>query len=133
MAVADLSAAAERVRPLFADEYVTASFAEVCSVFNRALGQVLARPGVAIVRPRDRVRRVSAGVASAPVEWRDLASPSGWSAGEVRVLQVQSGDSPETELMIAAPATVPAAEAREFLEALAASVQAALVLAAPVG
>ncbi len=85
------------------------------------------------LRPRapDRIRHVSAGVASLHLEWPDPDAPGGWSTGEVRVLQVQSGPAPRTELMIAAPVTVPADAAHRFLESLAASVQRALSLATP--
>ncbi|HET9078363.1 MAG TPA: hypothetical protein VFN68_15615 [Acidimicrobiales bacterium] len=118
---------------MFAGEYLTASFAEVYSVFDDAVRQVAARSEQVAVRARDKVRHVSAGVASLPIEWRDPTAPSGWSPGEIRVLQVQSGGSPRTELMVAAPATVPGAAARQFLEVLSSATQTLLTLAAPVG
>ncbi len=87
--------------------------------------------GWAAPRAPYRIRHVSAGAASLHLEWPDPGAPGGWSTGEVRVLQVQSGLTPRTELMIAAPVTVPAEGARRFLESLAASVQRALSLATP--
>lgn len=113
---------------VFAGEYLTASFPEVCSVFDDAVQLATASADGATPRVPDRIRHVSAGVASLHVDWPDPLAPGGWSPGEVRVLQVQSGLAPRTELMVAAPVTVPATGARRFLESLAAAVQQYLSL-----
>lgn len=99
-------------------------------MFDDAVQRIAASPDGSTPRVPDRIRHVSAGVASLHVDWPDPLSPSGWSPGEIRVLQVQSGMAPRTELMVAAPVSVPAVGARRFLESLAAAVQKSLSLAA---
>lgn len=115
---------------MFAGEYLTGSFPEVCAAFELAVEQILSSPDAARIRIPHPVRYVSAGVATLHVDWANPASPSGWSDGEIRILQVQSGHPARTELMVAAPAAIPAAEARRLLDALAASVQRTLEPAA---
>ncbi len=111
---------------MFAGEYVSASFRDVCSVIDDAVGAALQQPGLSALEAPDRLRHVSATVASKYLKWPDPASPVRSLPAEIRIIHVQSGYPAKTELMVVTPPEVPRADVRRFLDILSAAVDRSL-------
>ncbi len=111
---------------MFAGEYVSASFHDVCSVIDDAVRTALQEPSLAGLQAPDHLRHISATVASKYVKWPDPASPARSFPAEIRIIHVQSGLPAKTELMVVTPPEVPRGEARRFLEILSGAVDRSL-------
>lgn len=94
---------------MFASEYVVASFEDVRRVFEKVSSPSPFLRITGGMRPR------SSTVASVPIEWSDPASPAEWQAAELRIIRVQSGNAPLTELLLVMPTQESTADARLFL------------------
>ncbi len=102
---------------MFASEYVVASFDDVRRVLEGPAGSF---PGLRI---SGVVRQRSRTLASMQIEWCDGSSPASWQTGELRILRVQSGKAPLTEILLVAPSPKGAADARVFLRNLGKQVE----------
>lgn len=96
---------------MFASEYVVASFEDVRRVFEK-----VSPP--ASVRITGAMRQRSSTVASLPIEWCDPSSPATWQAAELRIIRVQSGNAPLTEILLVMPSQETTADPRLFLARL---------------
>lgn len=118
---------------MFASEYLTASFDDVCDVFDdvakRAMADISApRPAGAkgpsvdrrfpLLRITGRLRPTTSTVACVDLQWADPSSPAKWEPAELRIILVESGAPPLTELLLVALSPTPAADARCFLQGL---------------
>jgi hypothetical protein len=118
---------------LFASEYLTASFDDVCDVFDdvaqRATADATApRPAGAkgpsadsrfpLLRITGRLRPTTRMVACVDLQWADPSSPAKWEPAELRIILVESGAPPLTELLLITLSPTPGADARRFLQGL---------------
>lgn len=107
-------ACSQEVIGVFASEYVVASFDDV--------RRVLEGPAFPGMRITGAMTQRSRTLASMQIEWCDASSPASWQAGELRILRVQSGKAPLTEMLLVAPSPSPTpeggADARGFLREL---------------
>ena len=111
---------------MFAGEYVSASFHDVCSVIDDAVRTALQEPGLSGLQAPDRLRHISGTVASKYLRWPDPASSARSFPAEIRIIHVQSGFPAKTELMVVTPPEVPRGDARRFLEVVAGAVDRSL-------
>ncbi len=103
---------------MFASEYVVASFDDVCRVLDQTTAPV------PHVRVTGALRRKSGTVAAMEIEWPDPSTPAGRRTGEIRIIRVQSGTAPLTEMLLVARAPGGTADARPLLENLVKRVEA---------
>ena len=118
---------------MFASEYWTATFEDVCHVLegfaergmadsgaSRPAGASEPTPhkGFPLVSITGRLHPVSNTVASVAVQWANPSSPTEWEQAELRIIRVESGTPPLTELLLSVRSSSPAADARNVLEAL---------------
>ncbi len=107
---------------MFASEYVVASFEDVRRVFEH-----LSPPSPSL-RITGAMRQRSSTVASLPIEWSDPSSPETWHAAELRLIRVQSGNAPLTEILLVMPQGSTTADARVFLAGLGRRVEESVAL-----
>ena len=118
---------------MFASEYLMATFDDVCHVLEGLAQRGMAdgaapRPsgakepaahkGFPLVRITGRLSPASSTVASVAVQWANPSSPAEWEPAELRIIRVESGSPPLTELLLIVPSPSPAADARHVLEEL---------------
>lgn len=107
---------------VFASEYVVASFEDVQRVLESFPAASTS------LRITGGLRRRSGTVASVPIEWCDTSSPPRWHVAELRVIRVQSGNAPLTEILLVMPSQANGADARAFLAGLGRQVEESLGL-----
>jgi hypothetical protein len=120
-----------------ASEYMTASFDDVCEVFSevseRAMAEAVSHPGAGaqsvdgcfpLLRVMGRLRQTTSNVACVDLQWADPSSPSQWEPAELRIILVESGAPPLTELLLVPRSTAPPADGRRLLEGLVAWLEA---------
>lgn len=105
---------------MFASEYVVASFEDVCRAIEGT-----ARP-FPLLRVTGALKQRSGTVASMEIEWADASTPNEWHAAEVRIIRVQSGAAPLTEMLLVQRSQDAVTGSRPFLEALVRRVEAAI-------
>jgi len=127
------SVTAQVVIAMFASEYLTATFDDVCHVLEgfaeRGMGdsgaprlsganELAAHKGVPLVSITGRLNPISSTVASVAVQWANPSSPAKWEPAELRIIRVESGTPPLTELLLIVLSPSPVADARHVLEEL---------------
>lgn len=93
-------------------------FHEVCRALDRS------ESGVPHLRATGSLRWSSETVAALAIEWADPSSPAEWRPGEVRVIRVESGVPPLTEMLLVAGSPAAAHQARLVLDGLIRAVEA---------
>jgi hypothetical protein len=88
------------------NEYVYASFNEACGLVKHALSNSAAGP----------VRQICKNVASVALPWTEEGRPSG--KAELRIVAVESGVPPLTELILLPPPDAAVDSATTFLDDL---------------
>jgi hypothetical protein len=99
---------------VYVNEYLMASFDEVCDAIKSSHTEVVV-PVSNGIRISDQLRRVSKGVACMAFKYSD-GPDAEWETAEVRVLEVESGGVPLTELLLIVLAS--ARTARSILQLL---------------
>jgi len=130
---------AQEVIPVSASEYLTASFDDVCDVFDDVSQQAMAdptapRPAGAkgpstdgpfpLLRITSRLRPTTSTVACVDLLWADPSSPAKWEPAELRIILVESGAPPLTELLLVPLSPTPAADGRRLLQGLVTRLEA---------
>ena len=118
-------------------EYLTVSFDAVCDVFDdvarRAMVDTMApRPAkgpatdgcLPLLRITGRLRPATSTVACVDLHWADPSSPAKWEPAELRIILVESGAPPLTELLLVPRSLTAAGDARRLLQGLAARLEA---------
>ena len=110
----------QEVIELFVSAYVVLPFNDVCRVLDRS------RPAAPHLRVTGGLRWSSETVAAVGIEWADPSSPGEWRPGEIRVIRVQSGVAPLTEMLLVARSPAAADQARLVLDGLVQEVEASV-------
>lgn len=87
------------------NEYLSVGFEEVCRILEGLTA--------------DPVRPVSQRLASLPVRLPDHPATDMWGAAELRIINVQSGTHPLTEILLVVPGPVSAQSARRYVHDVA--------------
>lgn len=134
---------------MFASEYLMASFDDVCQLLGSvasgaggegsegegAHGEGSGREGSGSRQPAVRItgplRLTSGTTASVAAQCAGSSSPPRWDPAEIRIISVQSGTAPLTELLLIAPPEVRAGDARSFVQALVDRLQSGVSRTAP--
>src|SRR5579859_931070 len=137
--VQDPKVTAQEVIPMFASEYLMASFDDVCHVIEgfaqRAMAdgtapgpsgakESAASKGFPLVWITGRLSPASSILASVTVQWGDPSSPAKWEPAELRIIRVESGTPPLTELLLVPLSPTPAADGRRLLQGLVTRLEA---------
>ena len=116
---------------MFASEYLMATFDDVCHVLeglaHRGTADSAASPssdakdpaaysGVPLILVKGRLSPVSRAVVSVAVQWASPFSPTEWEPAELRIICVESGTPPLTELLLIVPQHSRVEEVRHVLE-----------------
>jgi hypothetical protein len=124
---------AQGVIAMFASEYLMATIDDVCHVLEglaqRGMADGAAFPssgaknpaahnGVPLVWVKGRLSPVSSAVVSVAVQWASPSSPAEWEPAELRIIRVESGTPPLTELLLIVPPHSPVVDVRQVLEEL---------------
>lgn len=114
---------------VFASEYLSVLFDDVCDAIEGLSSEAVVSDPAGIVIS-DPLLRTSNGVARVAVKYCDGLDAS-WKPAEIRVLEVESGELPLTELLMIVLECPSAGTARSILQRFAGQLEE-LVLAHPV-